>query len=350
MKFNTDTRPPRYLNRRDQYRLLAMVGVLCLVMVAVNWSARPSSWHWLVPPDSRPSVQAPSLKEIDFRVQSQQREPLGPDMFRAVAVTEKDEPQAFVADSADVPADVPADIAAEVLAPIVDNTLGLRRKEADAYHLMLSRIHDLPEETAAALARDDVAFTVLMLHPDEYRGTLLAVRGELRRLTEFPASRGSGFDVLYEGWLFTGDSGTNPYRIVFTELPGGVPLGESLHPPLPVQVVGYFFKRYGYVSQGGQHVAPLLLARSLRMILRPATAPADGAEFRYAMLGVIAVVVAGVVVLGVWFFVSDRRFRGSRLDELAAARLDATPEDLAALQNLQTTDPARPFEQPDADT
>src|SRR5690606_38597346 len=115
------------------------------------------------------------------------------------------------------------------------------------------------------------------------------------------------------------------YRIVFTQIPAGVTLGESLNPPLPVRLTGYFFKRYGYVSRGGQHVAPMLIARTLSPIPPPVPTPADGPELRYTMIALISVIAAGVLTLAVWFFASDRRFRRSRLQQLAAARLDADP-------------------------
>ncbi|MGD9856045.1 MAG: hypothetical protein AB7U20_13965 [Planctomycetaceae bacterium] len=348
MRFQTDHKPPPYLNRRDQYRLLAMVATLGLVMAAAMWAARPSSWYWLAPPTAGAGNASPipALDEIDFRVQSSPHDPLGPDTFRAVAVPNDEDPPVPPDDRSNAPAAV--EIPAELLAAIEDNTLGLRRKESDAYHWMLSQIDRLPESTAAAQARSDVAFTVLMLEPDQYRGRLLSVTGDLRRLTEFPASEESGFAALYEGWLFTRDSGTNPYRIVCTQRPEGIPLGESLDPPVPVRVNGFFFKRYGYASQQGQHVAPMLIAKSLHVRLLLPTAAADGPELQHAMLGVVSVVVAGIMTMGVWFFISDRRFRNSRLDQLAAARLDATPENLAALAQAETIDPQRLFAQDDA--
>ena len=339
MKFQQDSGRPPYLNRRDQYRLLAMVGVLCVVMVAINLAAKPGSWHWLVPPEQATDHTAPPLEELDFRVESTPTSTLRDDAFRVVETEETDDTASDEFDRDAVDIEIPSD----VLEPIEDNTVGLRRAESPAYRMMLSRIDGLPDDLIARSGRDDVAFTVLMLQSDDYRGQLITVRGDLRRLTKFPPPKDSEFETLYEGWLFTRDSGTNPYRVVFTQPPDDVPLDESLNPPVRVEVTGYFFKRYGYASQGGQHVAPLLLAKRPEVIAAPQVIPVDRSELRNMMLTAVGVV--GVIVVGllVWFARSDRRFRESRLSQLAAARLDASPDDLAALQDAPIVDTDRPF-------
>lgn len=339
MKFQQDSGRPPYLNRRDQYRLLAMVGVLCVVMVAINLAAKPSSWHWLVPPEQQTKPAAPPLEELDFRVQTPPNNSLRDDAFRVVEADEVDNTAANAPDLVTNEVEIPAD----VMELIEDNTVGLRRAESPAYRMMLSRVDALPDDLIARSGRDDVAFTVLMLQSDDYRGRLITVGGDLRRLTEFPPPKDSEFETLYEGWLFTRDSGTNPYRVLFTQPPDDVPMGESLDPPARVEVTGYFFKRYGYASQGGQHVAPLLLAKRPNVIAPPQVIPVDRSELRNMMLTAVGLVAAVVVGLMIWFARSDRRFRESRLSQLAAARLDASPDDLAALQDAPIVDTDRPF-------
>lgn len=349
MRFQSADRPTPWLNRRDQFRLLRMVAALALVLAAVKWASGPDSWRWLAPPPAPGGSPSHTLDEFDFRVHSPPRRPVAPDTFRAVAAVTIGEESAPGEDAHREASELPG-FPQELLETIEDNSFGLRRREAAAYHRMLLRIDELPDATAAAHARDDVAYTVLMLEPDVYRGRLLTVTGDLRRLGKLPAGADSGFDALYEGWLFSRDSGTNPYRIVCTRRPAGLQLSESLDPPVPVRVTGFFFKRYGYASRGGQHVAPMLIAKTL--LVEPATpaGPADGPQLRNAMLAIVGVVVAGVVILGVGFFVSDRRFRNSRLKQLAAARLDASGEDLAALERVVTHDPHSVFASRDAES
>ena len=354
MRFPQEHRPTPYLNRRDQYRMLAMVGLLCLVMVAIKLAAQPSSWHWLLPPDgdmgATPTAAADTpvtLKELDFRVKSSDTEPLPPDVFRSAAsvdaVTREEEIEQ-AGDISDHEGTLDVHIPEEFLAPIEDNTFGVRRAELDAYHDMLDRVRRLPETVVEQAADDGVAFTVIMLQSDDYRGKLIRVTGQLRRVTEYPVMENeSGIDHLYEGWLFTNDSANNPWRIVTTSLPEGLPLGEEVE-PVKVSATGYFFKRTGYASQSGQHVAPTLLAKSYETV--PVTtniASEVRSEMHNWLLGFIGFVVAALALM-IWLTMTDdRKFAGSRLGELAKARLDADPEDLSALANVDTVDPNRLF-------
>jgi hypothetical protein len=80
---------------------------------------------------------------------------------------------------------------------------------------------------------------------------------------------------LYEAWIVTKDSETHPYRVVVTNLGPGLTPGENLG--IAVKVTGCFFKREGYRTAVGLHVAPTLLARRLNVYRSPnAPPPADG--------------------------------------------------------------------------
>lgn len=343
MRFRSEQKPPPYLNRRDQYRLLGMVGALCLVAFGTMWASRPSSWHWLVPPD-RPAPH--TLNEIDFRVQSSPPGSLPPGAFRVVG---DNEDVGAHPHSTDGHGGVDSSsIRKDVLLPIEDNTLGLRRSELDAYQVALERADRLTRELEESGGRRDVAFTVLMLEPDNHRGQLIQIAGDLRRLTELAVPEGVSIDRLYEGWLFTRDSGTNPYRIVCTQRPHEIPLGDLTAQPVPVEVTGYFFKRYGYTSKGGQHVAPMLVARTIAVRKTPVGIPAEDGDLQVAVLLLIGLVVTGIVLLVGWCIVSDQRYRGSRLRELAASRLDASPHDLDKLLKVETSDPEQPFARDDS--
>jgi hypothetical protein len=382
VKIPRDERPAPWFSRRDQYRLLALVGLLCLVMVAIQLAARPSSWYWLLPPDasqsaspSEESARQVPLEELDFRVREEAREPLPPDVFRAVALEDSQEgsSDADVVDSSAGQAagrehaeggsggdTVINAFAAEdlsippiALAGIEDNTVGIRRAEVDVYHQMLATVRRLPEDLRRQHSDRDVAFTVIMLQPDEYRGRLVGITGELHRLSKLPVMENDvGIDQLYEGWMYTEDSGNNPWQFVCTSLPeGGDPKVLSL--PRRIRVEGYFFKRTGYASRGGQHVAPTLLARSFELLPPPiSAAPQMQSQMRNWMLGLIGLVIVGLGVLIWWFVAADRRYAGSRLHELATSRLDADPQELEALKDLDTRDPSQPFAdqlEPDGD-
>ncbi|RMG37340.1 MAG: hypothetical protein D6725_09020 [Planctomycetota bacterium] len=71
MRFRSRRQPVPYLNRRDQLRMLAMLGLLMLVVIGMRWAARPSSWYWLtgVPPRTgRPTAERGTSPLLDFSV------------------------------------------------------------------------------------------------------------------------------------------------------------------------------------------------------------------------------------------------------------------------------------------
>lgn len=337
--------------------MLAMVGLLCLVFVAMKLAARPESWHWLLPPDGSSEIGEPNdptrLRELDFRVKVAAEDSLPAGTFRAVGSNEDPPPEHPAGVSADADK-VGTSISGSLLKGIEDNTIGVRSAERVAYLEMLQRIRQLPDRVKEAEADDDVAFTVIMLDSDTYRGKLVSVVGWMRRLTEFPVLENDrGIDQLYEGWLFTNDSGTNPWRFLCTELPANTPRGESFE-PIKVRVTGYFFKRSGYASHGGQHVAPTLLAESFELLRTPVNpTPQMQQELQHWMLGIVGLVVLGLAVLVWWFSASDKRFATSHLQELAASRLDADSDNLRHLESIEIDDSATLFEtptQPPADT
>ena len=245
----------------------------------------------------------------------------------------------------ELPQEWTLDVNPEALSAIEDNTLGVRRAEVEAYHLMLDQIRHVPEEVTDAQSRDDVAFTVIMLQSEDYRGQVIGIRGQLRRLTEHPVIENDrGIDRLYEGWVFTNDSGDNPWRFLCTQLPPEAEVGENIS-PVKARVAGYFFKRTGYLSQGGQHVAPTLLAKSFQIVPVRTKAVAEipsGLEYGL-LIGVGVLTAALMLIWGLWIR-SDRAFVQGRLGELAASRLDADRDDLEALKQWETVDPSRLFE------
>ncbi len=334
--------------------MLAMVGLLCLVMVTIQLAARPESWHWVVPPNAdtaENSVPAtiPTLEHLDFRVQEGPPGPPGTDGFHAIADDEA-EPQGS-SDEAVSRSDAitSAEIPAELLAGIEDNTLGVRRSEVDAYYAMLARMHNL-SDTQLVLARDDVAFTVLMLQPDQFRGRLVTLTGHLHRLTPFPVDPDNAFGItqLYEGWMTTSDSGNNLFRFLCTELPAGVSPEEALG-PLPVRVTGYFFKRYGYASLGGMHVAPTILARTFHVLPVLMSQSPSSSQMSQYVLGFFGLMAMALGVACWRTRISDLRYEQGRLKQLAAARLDARPDDLAALKDVPTSEPGEFLQQMAAD-
>jgi hypothetical protein len=366
MRIKRSEGPPPYFNTRDQFRMLKLVAALALVLVAIRVTSNPKMWHWMFPDaavQEEPAAQQPAQDEgpIDRAVRDDEHRPLRSDEF----LSRPNEPQAPAepAEAAKPPAEgappeqaaakpeqvaapeatvlpplVPGrvDVDPAVLEPVKDNTLGVRHDESDAYFRLLAQIRGLPHRALDQAARDDVSYTVLMVDPEHYRGQLVTVEGEIRRLLPFEATENRyGVKQLYDGWLFTAESGNNPYHIVCTSVPAGIPHGRSIRESVRVRVTGYFFKRESYATEDGLrlHSAPLILAKDMRRSLPPAAQQEEQSLVRYLVAFMAAVGAALAITL--WRFrASDKRFERKHMKRLT----EASPEAIAALKDVETTD------------
>lgn len=216
-----------------------------------------------------------------------------------------------------------------LLANVKDNTLGIRRDEADAYFRLLDHVKHVSPADLERAAVAEVQYINLMTEPDRFRGEPITIQGDLWRLYEFEAGPNDrGLTTLYEAWIFTGDSSNHPYRVVSTSLPRRLTPGENLRQP--VRVTGYFFKREGYPSQGGMHIAPTLLAPTVTPF-RPAHAiPLTDAITPY-VTGLVTAVGLALLVTLLALTLGDRRVKRSARQRLlneptpSFAGLDAGP-------------------------
>lgn len=339
--------------------MLAMVGLLALIVIAIRIAAKPSAWYWLTgrPADSA-SGGAPaadvSNRDIDFRVRVPDDSSLPPGVFRSVKHAPTMVGGEHPAAGTDAANQEPQDhsnqapnhetaIDEAILAPIKDNTLGVRRAEKAAHDFILAKARDVPLKELERAARDDVVFAVLMIDSDRFRGKLLTITGELKRLVMLPAAKNDfGLNDLYEAWIANADSGDNLYRVVCTEIPADIPAdiladiltGELIEESVPVRTTGYFFKRFGYATvESRLHVAPLILARSLQQISAP-PAVTDHHELTGYILTVVAAVVVAVAIMVWCYSVSDKKFQQTQLKRLT----NAPSEAIGALTSVETTD------------
>jgi hypothetical protein len=199
---------------------------------------------------------------------------------------------------------------------VKDNTIGVRRDEAEVFYWLLDHARRVPAAALQRAADREVQYINLMTEPDRYRGEPVSIEGDLFRLYEFEASRNKyGVTKVYEGWVFTGDSSHHPYRIVCTSLPNGIEPGENLRKP--VRITGYFFKREGYRSNGGVHIAPTLLARRISINPLPNGIPLTSGILPY-MTGAIMAIGLAMLVTIVGFAIGDGR--ASRAEMLRLQR------------------------------
>ncbi len=301
--------PPPFLNARDQRRLLLLVGVLAMVIVSIEFASRPSTWYWLTgPPVETANLESESATQddVDARLDPT-ADDVPPGGFRVVGPNQaQTEPvQQKQDDSAD-----PTHLEPELFASIRDNSLGIRNAERGAYYKTLAQARDLTEQQLQAAAINNVTFAQMFTDPDDYRGELVTVKGNIKRLSAVQAGKNDfGIDLVYEAWILTPDSGNNPLLLHSTGLPEGIPLGDKLD--VPCHFTGYFFKKFGYAAGHGPHSTTLLLGKQLRGIPSPDPISASGWGIAPYILG-IATLLGFVVIVAVWrYSAGDRRFQRS---------------------------------------
>lgn len=142
-----------------------------------------------------------------------------------------------------------------------------------------------------------VSFSELFGQPVSFRGRLVRIRGTLKRLERIKAPK-NDYDVshYYEGWLEPADGVSAPIVLHFLQVPEGMPLGLKINEP--VDVVGYFFKRYAYNARDRPRVAPLVMALQPSWTPQPELQP-GGTSLGTLALATMAAIVGGTAV-AIW--------------------------------------------------
>lgn len=273
---------------------------LAPALLILGWSLRQARLP--KPEFSSAGITAEEAQRLK-RILREPREEASPLRGEAIRVVGASEP--FTRDAGETPApQVGSDARLDksILVTIADNTFGVTAAEKPAYDAILAKARYTSLTELEALAHKDVPFAMLMLDANRFRGELLTIEGDLRRLNRMAAtSEESTVDEAFEAWLFTADSGLNPYRVVLTSLPEGISPGVDLNPPIRSRLTGYFFKRYSYATANDFHTAPLLLAKTLTPLANSksaATPPTNNSRsLTFLAIGVLgAFVVVGLAV------------------------------------------------------
>ena len=316
MRFETSKSVPPHLNRRLQLRMLGFVGLIGVIMFFMGTLQNKQK------PKAKVTPLPGSPDAPWFQVEKNERPELKDGEFLSLPDAARpgnpNDPEQGWKEPPPLEPVAPADPAVDqeiagletrfdkgILHRVKDNTIGVRRDEAEAYYRLLYHARKVPTEQLERAGATDVQYINLMMQPERYRGEPVTIHGDLWRLYELEAgSNNLGLKILYEAWIFTADSDKNPYRVVFTTLPRELEPGVNLRKP--VRVTGYFFKREGYASGGGVHVAPTLLAQRIILFRPPGAPPSTDAIVPY-MIGLISAVGLAFLVTLVSFAISDRR-------------------------------------------
>lgn len=160
----------------------------------------------------------------------------------------------------------------------------------------------------------------LTKHPEAYRGRPISLYGHIRLHHVDHPTNNYGLDPVHVAYLYTDDSQHHPTRIVFTENPDNVPVGEDVING--ISVTGYFLKLYLYSDRGekGRYM-PLLLARDVRW-----SRPGPGGLSKEMQLAIAATVIAIVIGLAISVRRAQRRDAAARAKERAALGREARPD------------------------
>jgi hypothetical protein len=123
-----------------------------------------------------------------------------------------------------------------------------------------------PQRAFAANARahQDVTFAHLLGDPATYRGQVVPITGRLKRLLEVEVPdqlKERGVRRLYEGWVYGPTPGSNPFCVLFTDLPRDLHTGANVD--YPVGFEGYFFKDELYGAAKDKRNTPMLIGRTI---------------------------------------------------------------------------------------
>ncbi len=123
------------------------------------------------------------------------------------------------------------------------------------------------ELAEAAALNSGLTWTDLAHDAAKYQGKVVTLKGWLKHLTQKespPAAVADFVDHYYVGWFHTGFGGKNGVFVTFTELPKDVlPSGEV---DLYVQLSGYFFKEFRYLTPAGPKPGLFVMARTFERI------------------------------------------------------------------------------------
>ena len=323
-----------YFNRRDQMRMLMLVGMLMVVVLAAQHAAKPSTWKWMFPnePNHPPAANSEESESADQ---------LGE--FSLVEDTDdssrdsdpRDEPPSDSHEEGDP--ELPDTLRQELKQKVSDGSVGVRAAERETFFHVLEYAKSVEPERLNSDVEDGLTYAILMDETSAFRGQAIHLRGTLRRLQRTDAvSNDAGVAEFWEGWMMTEDSGLFPYRIIAANVSEELPTGMEIE--VPVEFSGYLFKREAYESNDGVKETPTLIGPTIQpLIVR--TRPREVEQSEQGLIPYViglAVAIAIGLSITLWRFrVSDRRFGDRHVQTFIAA----TPESMETLRDLDFVDP-----------
>jgi hypothetical protein len=197
------------------------------------------------------------------------------------------------------------------------------KDEEIAYNYIFKHVNTIPENILEEESLKGPANNKGLAHidlvgetRDDFLRELIHMEGRLVRIRTMKPTdelEKAGFQVLYEGWFLNKNNPEHTVCVVFSKLPPGVSAGDGLSYDMAVD--GYYFKLMRYKSlekepgkdKPVERVAPLILARTFRVLDTSSPGWGLGNYFIPAVVGGLLTVTLTVFGLFWWFRRGDRR-------------------------------------------
>lgn len=285
--------PRNYFSRREQWRVLLLVGALGVVLfLAREIRDGPTIGQALQAMFGLPEEdEIPRDADIDTRLQRHDAEGGIPGTFFSPREVQ---PLPELSDEY-FPGVNPA-----YLESVRDDTF-FRATEHDAWFHLLRLLDEADPVELAAASKGRVSFVQLFQQSSDYRGHVVRLRGTVRRAFPLqPPKNDYGIEQYYQLWLFPNDNPSSPVVLFCLNLPEGFPTGMTLVER--AEVVGFYFKRLAYEAADTLRTAPTVLARGIQWKPAPAPAPVGPPEpgSPWTVFGVALVFSAALAAYVYW--------------------------------------------------
>lgn len=234
-----EQRPTGMFRGAELMRLATGVVMLGVLYILYTRMREPDTWLWL--------AKDGDTAASSVNATGPEKPPVGA-LPEATGPTDEDPDQ--------------AETARDEFQVIADGTLKIQREEMEPYDRLVFWVKNQSFDRLCQRARSDLLFTNFHDEPDKYRGQLVTMKLNVRRILDAGDNRDGVH--LYEVWGFTGESRDRLYVAMVVDLPKGMPIGPSVHET--AQFAGYYLKLQGYHSAGAKpdavpDRAPLLIGR-----------------------------------------------------------------------------------------
>jgi hypothetical protein len=290
MRYAGIEKPRSLFHGGELMRLSSMITFMALLAMLMVRFRDPGMWTWLAD-DAPPQQSGPQSPAPPPGAPAGEEKPVPSVPAPAVATGPTDEDPDE------------ADAAREEYQAIADGSLGIQPEEMISYKRVLRWVENQPYEGLRKRARTDLVFTQFYQRAEEYRGQIVALDLNIRRILTWKL----GEQTLYEVWGFTTESKAWLYVAIVPEVPPGMAIGPDVYER--GVVAGYFYKLQGYHAASSKPNAaplraPLLIGRLKgRAVAQPVSQSVNW-TWVYGLLGVFAV----AVLLGCFrLFVGGRR-------------------------------------------